>query len=83
MSITLLCWIARVISPGKERPGRTSRGATQHRMPDSSNAAQMVSATFLSWAEWEMKTSRDMARIESARFYLFPAQPATELMGSP
>ena len=80
-SITLLCWIARVISPGKERPGRTSRGATQHWMPESSNAPQMVSATFLSWAEWEMKTSRGITG--PVRFYLLPGEPATELMHEP
>ena len=43
-TIALLCWIARVISPGKGRPGLTSLGATQHLIPPCSSAVQIVSA---------------------------------------
>jgi len=70
--------MARVISPGNERPGRTSRGATQHRIAAFSRAVQMASATVLSWAEWEMKTSRAIEEAKPARFYLPGAKQATE-----
>ena len=51
------CSIARVISPAKESPGCTSRGAIQQRIPMFSSAAQTASATGLSSEECEMKTS--------------------------
>src|SRR5689334_18993650 len=57
---TLLCWMARVISPAKERPGWTSRGAIQHRIPLFSSALQTASAIGLSCDECEMKTSCGM-----------------------
>src|SRR6266403_2137608 len=56
-TITLLYSIARVISPAKESPGCTSRGAIQQRIPMFSSAAQTASATGLSSEECEMKTS--------------------------
>src|SRR5947209_11006352 len=56
-TITLLRWIARVISPANERPGCTSRGAIQQRSALFSSAAQTASAIVLSCEEWEIKTS--------------------------
>src|SRR5437762_11544131 len=56
-TITLLRWIARLISPANVRPGCTSRGAIQQRMATLSNAAQAASAIGLSWEECEIKTS--------------------------
>jgi hypothetical protein len=55
--MTLHPSIARLISPLKARPGRTSRGAIQHLILARSRAAQIASAAGLSLEEWEMKTS--------------------------
>src|SRR6266704_464102 len=66
-TITLLRWIARVISPAKERPGCTSRGAIQQPIAVFSSAAQTASATGLSCEEGEMKTS---CAIGAHHFYL-------------
>src|SRR4029077_12690300 len=56
-TITLLRWMARVISPANERPGCTSRGAIQQRIAVFSSAAQTASATGFFSDECEIKTS--------------------------
>src|SRR5438132_9971143 len=73
-TITLLRWIARVISPAKERPGCTSRGAIQQRIEAFSSAAQTASATGLSCEECEMKTSCGIQAL--GLFYLFGIKEA-------
>src|SRR4029077_10581193 len=77
-TITLLRWMARLISPAKVRPGWTSRGAIQQRMVALSSAAHAASATGLSSDECEIKTSCAIQGV-SIRFYLSRAEQATEL----
>src|SRR6267143_5847185 len=60
--------MARVISPGNERPGRTSRGATQHLIAAFSRAVQTASATSRFCAEWERKTSCGMEKTNQSGF---------------
>ena len=53
----LLAVRALVIDSAQLSPVRISRGAIQHRIPSASRAAQIASATILSFEEWEIKTS--------------------------